>query len=230
MSEVISPAETPGPPASARLLLAMGSVGFIAGILIVFTFQYTRPIIKANEKAYLEQSIFEIIPQTAYKRVFTPDNKGILKAVDDDAEIPYKIYACYDKQDSLKGVVLEARGQGFQDVIHLIYGYDPARQAIIGMKVLQSTETPGLGDKINTDPHFLSNFKHLDVQLNSGGTALKAPITLIKGERQNDHQISAITGATISSRAVTRMIVRSAALNIPLIYKNLHVLKEPPHE
>ncbi|RMH64522.1 MAG: FMN-binding protein [Calditrichaeota bacterium] len=230
MSETGIPIQAPPSVGGSRLMLAMGSVGFIAGILIVFTFQFTQPIIKANEKAFLEQSIFEVFPQTAYKKVFTPDENGVLQPVAEDAEVPYKIYACYDAHHALTGVVLGASGQGFQDVIHLIYGYDPRQQAIVGMKVLQSTETPGLGDKINNDPKFLSNFKHLDVRLNSAGDALRAPVTLIKGARQNNHQISAITGATISSRAVARMIAQSAAINIPLIYKNLKRLEEAGNE
>ncbi len=230
MSETTqAPVETPQIN-SSRLLMAMGSVGFIAGILIVFTFQFTLPIIKANEKAYLDQSIFEVVPNTAYKKVFTPDKNGVLTPIAEDSEEPYKIFACYDKEHKLTGVVVEASGQGFQDVIRLIYGYDPQKQAVIGMKVLQSTETPGLGDKIITDTKFLSNFAHLDVSLDESGERLKAPITLIKGPRENDHQISAITGATISSRAVTRMIARSTAINIPLIYKNLKVLEEAGNE
>ncbi len=215
---------------STRLLIAMGSVGFIAGILIVFTFQFTLPIIKANEKAYLDQSIFEVVANTAYKKVFTPDENGLLVPIAEDSEEPYKIFACYDTTHQLTGVVVEASGQGFQDVIRLIYGYDPRKEAIIGMKVLQSTETPGLGDKIITDDKFLSNFAHLDVSLDESGERLKAPITMVKGERENDHQVSAITGATISSRAVTRMIAKSTTINVPLIKKNLKVLEEAGNE
>ena len=46
---------------------------------------------------------------------------------------------------------------GYQDVIRiLLYGYSPEHQAIVGMRVLESRETPGLGDKIEKDPAFLA--------------------------------------------------------------------------
>ena len=144
----------------------------------------------------------------------------------DEEGTAFKLYACYNDNDSLIGVAIEARDQGFQDVIRLIYGYSPAKQSIVGMKVLQSTETPGLGDKIQSDPDFLANFDHLSVALKADLGSLKKPITLVKGQKSDDSQISAITGATISSRAVTKMIARSAELNIPVIAKNIDVLKK----
>ena len=54
---------------------------------------------------------------------------------------------------------LTAAAQGYADVVRVLYGYDPACACIVGMTVLESKETPGLGDKIDTDPDFLLNFK-----------------------------------------------------------------------
>lgn len=211
---------------SAKMLLSMGSIGLLAGILIVFTFQFTLPYINANEAAYLEKSIFDVLPGAVTKKVFTIDEQKNIKPVADEETTPFKIYACYTADDSLVGVAIEAREQGFQDVIRIIYGYAPAQEDIVGMKVLQSTETPGLGDKIEKDPDFLANFKNLDVSLADDRKSLKEPITMVKGEKTKDTQISAITGATISSRAITNMIAKSAELNIPTIKNNLDALKK----
>ena len=228
MSEATTETPRQTSPASngLKLLLTMGSVGFIAGILIVYTFQTTMPYIKANEAAFLEQAIFSILPGTTYRKTFTVNDDGSLKAIKADDPVTYKIYAGYNKQHQLTGVAVEAKGQGFQDVVSIIYGYDPEKKAVIGMKVLQSTETPGLGDKINSDVKFHANFDFLDVRLNQLGTALLHPIALIKGPRKEKYQISAITGATISSTAVTKMMEKSAEKNIPLIEKNIELLKE----
>jgi len=204
----------------------MGSIGFIAGILIVYTFQATLPYIKANEAAFLEKAIFSILPGTDYRKTFTVNEDGTLKPIEADDPVAYKLFAGYNNDHQLTGVAVQARGQGFQDVVSIIYGYDPAPKAVIGMQVLQSTETPGLGDKINSDVKFHNNFTFLDVKLNEEGTALLHPIELIKGPRQHKYQISAITGATISSTAVTKMMEKSAEKNIPLIEKNLELLKE----
>ena len=36
---------------------------------------------------------------------------------------------------------------GYQDVIVVFYGYSSADDAVIGIRVLESKETPGLGDQ-----------------------------------------------------------------------------------
>jgi len=212
---------------SCKLLISMGGIGLLAGILIVFTFQFTLPFIKNNEAAYLEQSIFDVVPDAYTKSVVTVDADNKIIPVENPELTAYKLYPCYDKDKKLVGVAIEAQDQGFQDVVRIIYGYSPQKEAIVGMKVLQSTETPGLGDKIEKDEEFLANFKNLDTKLNENKTSLLKAITLVKsGKKTDNSQISAITGATISSKAVTRMIAKSAEINIPIIEKNLDILKK----
>lgn len=213
-------------PGSAKMLMTMGGVGLVAAVLLVFTYQFTLPYIKINQTRMLEKAITEVVPGTSYKKVFTVNEAGQIVPLEKEDEKAFKIYACYSATDSLLGVAIEARGQGFQDVIHLIYGYSPAKQAIVGMKVLESTETPGLGDKITRDPDFLSNFKELSVQVDETGTKVRHLPELVKaGQKTKDWQIVAITGATISSRAVTNILRKSTEKNIPLIMQQLKTLK-----
>ncbi len=219
--------ELPPDPPSTRLIAAMGSVGLLAGILIVMTFQITQPYIKRNKAELLERAIFEVVPEAASKKVFTLDSEGNVIPLEGEDEKAFKIYACYREDGSLAGVALEASGQGFQDVVRILYGYSPEKQAIIGMKVLESTETPGLGDKIEKDPVFISNFDSLVVTLNEDQSRLVHEIVMVKhGQKSQPWEISAITGATISSRAITNMLRESTQKNIPMVMKNLPKLKE----
>jgi electron transport complex protein RnfG len=94
------------------------------------------------------------------------------------------------------------------------------------MKVLESKETPGLGDKIDKDPRFKSNFDALEVALAGDGSAIAHPVVLVKyGQKTETWQIEAITGATISSRAVTQIIEKSTAEAVPVILGNLPALE-----
>jgi Na+-translocating ferredoxin:NAD+ oxidoreductase subunit G len=130
------------------------------------------------------------------------------------------VHAGYDDNGSLVGVAIQAQGMGYQDVIRVLYGYDPARDAIIGMQVLASKETPGLGDKIEKDPAFLANFDALDVSLAPDGQSLQHPIEAVKGgEKSQPWQIDGITGATISSKAIAGTLRESSAQWVPLIHR-----------
>ena len=79
----------------------------------------------------------------------------------------------------------------------MIYGYDVKGQRVVGMEVLESRETPGLGDKILKDADFLANFRDL---------AVAPEVVVTKKGRTRDNEVDAISGATISSIAVVRII------------------------
>jgi electron transport complex protein RnfG len=85
---------------------------------------------------------------------------------------------------------------GFQDLVKVIFGYDPKTKQLLGMKVLESKETPGLGDKIEKDQAFVSQFAGAQVPL----------VGIKMGKRSNPSEVVMITGATISSKAVIRII------------------------
>jgi electron transport complex protein RnfG len=70
------------------------------------------------------------------------------------------------------------------------------------MEVLESRETPGLGDKIIKDDTFLANFRDL---------AVDPEVVVVKAGRSRDNEVDAISGATISSKAVVRIINESNA-------------------
>ena len=84
-----------------------------------------------------------------------------------------------------------------EDVIRLIFGFDPTDGRVLGMKVLESKETPGLGDKIEKDSSFVGAV-----------VGVLAPILGLKAGRGtgDPHEIDMITGATISSRTVIAII------------------------
>lgn len=214
-------------PASKKMISAMGTVGLLAAALIVFTFQVTFPYIKENKARLLEKAIFEVVPGAITKQAFKVTDSGEIVPLEGDDEKAFKLYSCYGENGELVGIAVEAQDQGFQDVIRIIYGYSPDKQAIVGMKVLQSTETPGLGDKIEKDPEFLSNFEALEVRLNEQNSGLAHPIEMVKsGQKTDPWQISAITGATISSKAITKMLRESTEKNIPFIVENLETLQK----
>jgi electron transport complex protein RnfG len=137
-----------------------------------------------------------------------------------------KIYAAYNGDGKLQGIALEAAATGYQDVIRILYGYNQDCQCVTGIKVLKMAETPGLGDKIAFDPEFLKNFEALDGRLNGQKSALENAIVTVKhGSKREQWEIDSISGATISSKAIGRMINASGQRMFPLIIKHLDELR-----
>lgn len=114
-------------------------------------------------------------------------------------------------QDNLKGWVVKTAGQGYADKIELLVGLDPTLTAITGLFILEQKETPGLGNKI-IFPEWRGQFI---------GKPTTPALAVVKTGAKAKTEIDAITGATISSRAVTTIINAAIeALREPLTKGN----------
>jgi len=208
------------------MIAAMGTVGLLSAALITFTYQTTLPRIKENKARYLEKSIFEVLPGATQKKIFRFVGDDGLEPLTEGDERSRRVYAGYKDDGTPAGIAIEAQGQGFVDVIGIIYGYDPDCQCVVGMKVLDSRETPGLGDKIEKDPKFRANFEALDVKVDESGQAIN-PLKLVKsGKKSNPWEVDNITGATISSRAITKILRTSTGEVVARLRKNRNVMFE----
>ncbi len=219
---------TPNPPVGRPqtgawpMYRAMVGVGVICGLLVVSVFQATKGAIERNEAEALRAAILRVLPDARSSRAFEwRENDGFLAQggprVGGDV-----VYAGYDEDGRLVGLAIEADGMGYQDRIRLLYGYSVADQAVIGLRVLESRETPGLGDRIETDASFLENFAALDVSLSADGSQIAHPVEAVKhGAKEHPWQIDGITGATVSSQAVAAILDRSTSWWLPRVRPRL---------
>lgn len=209
------------PVSSMKMLRAMVGIGILCALMIVLTFEGTLPIIEKNRAEALEKAIFKVVPGITNTKTFQLNEDESFTALNGEEAQGPVVYAGYDEAGNLVGVAIEASGQGYADIIRILYGYDLSKEAVVGFYVLESKETPGLGDKIEKDPNFLANFESLDVSLTDDGTALKNEVVAVKsGTKEHPWEVDCITGATISSRAIGDMIGVSTRRWVPLIYQN----------
>ncbi len=218
-SELANP---PAPPSIWHMYRAMVGVGVFCGLLIVSVFQVTLPLIERNKAEALQEAIFHVLPNASTSNTYRLAEAGGFELLEGDDVAGQLVYAGYDDAQQLVGLAVEAQGMGYQDVIAVLYGYSFTEQAIVGLQVLESKETPGLGDKIETDPDFLENFKSLDVSIREDGSGLAHPVVPVKhGEKTNPWEVDGITGATISSVAIANLLNRSAEYWVPRIRSSL---------
>lgn len=136
--------------------------------------------------------------------------------------------------------LLGGKFQGFKTFINVMLAVDPAF-SLVGMEILEHEEDPGLGAEIEQD-YFKNQFKGKPFEALKTVDVLKAPIPedylkALTGkvgeedimsfrEQYKDKDIYAITGATISTKAVAngvKGIVRKFAYRVTVLDK---VLKE----
>ena len=218
------PTKSNNPAGSMKMLRAMVGIGITSALLIVLAFEITLPRVQRLKAEALEKAIFQVLPGTVETQAFYVHSSGKLIKVEEGQKQETLVYAGYDDRHELIGFAVEAAGMGYADVIRILYGYDPERQTLIGFQVLESKETPGLGDKIEKEPHFLDNFTALDVSINEEGRLQNKIITVKQGEKQSAWEIDGISGATISSRAIGEMLGKSTSEMIPILHANYRKL------
>ncbi len=188
-----------GEASGLRLTLTLAFAGLLSGTAIVGAYELTLPQITENKARALEKAVLEVVPGAVSTHGLVAEGGRLRDAK--KGETGVSLYGAYGADGKLAGYAIAAKGPGFQDTIELIYGYAPDRRHITGMVVLESRETPGLGDKITKDEHFLAEFHDL---------AVDPEVLVVKaGQKtggQTDNQVDAITGATISSKAVVKII------------------------
>jgi electron transport complex protein RnfG len=181
------------------MMATLGIAGFFSGLALVGIFLATAPLIERNRAAALEAAIYRVLPGAQTRKAFVVREGRLTPFESPGGTLPKEeaVYAGYDEEGNPLGFAIPAEGPGFQDTIKLLYGYDPSRRRVVGMEVLESKETPGLGDKIFKDLDFVANFHNL---------AVDPEVVVTKKGRSQENQVDAISGATISSNAVVRII------------------------
>ncbi|UCF36411.1 MAG: FMN-binding protein [Acidobacteriota bacterium] len=183
-----------------RLIATLGLAGLFSGLVLVTVYLATQPLILENQAKALEAAIYQVVPGSETRKAYVVEDGKLVPFNAQGNNLPSgdAVFAALDAQGKLVGFGIPSEGAGFQDTIKLIYGYNPENKRVTGMQVLESRETPGLGDKIIKDLNFLSNFENLAIE--------PEVVSVAAGSKKNENEVDSISGATISSKAIVKII------------------------
>ncbi len=170
-----------------KLAVILLAITFICTAILTVVNYYTKDIIAQNKIKSAENARYEVLKDAdEFKKV--PD--GDLALV----ELKNPVGDIYEgiKDGKVIGYTVNVSPNGYGGKIEMVAGIDN-NLCVTGIKVISMSETPGLGAKINT-AEFKSGFEGKNakdgLKVNTNGSA-------------GDDEINAISGATISSKAVT---------------------------
>ncbi|WP_221227647.1 FMN-binding protein [Rhodocyclus tenuis] len=222
------PPSAPTTP-TAAMIRTLGLVATICGLIIVGAYQGSFSAVQENKRIALERAVFKVIPSARSIGEYFATANGVTPASGDTPPGAIRFYAGYDADGKLAGVAAEGAAKGYADVVRILFAWIPECQCVTGFGLVSSRETPGIGDKILVDRDFLANFKELDVRLNADMNALANEVKTVKhGTKTQPWQIDAISGATITSRAVGRGINEAAQALLPRVAPHLDSIRTKP--
>lgn len=151
----------------------------------------TAPIAEADKKA-TQESMSAVLPET--------ENWGETVEVSEDGNIIKTYTPGLNADGSVKGYAVSVETKGFSSGLKLMFGIDANSSdengteegAITGLSIVDnSNETPGLGAN-SSKPEFCEQYK-----------GKKGQLSVKKGGGAGESEIDSITGATITTKAIT---------------------------
>jgi electron transport complex protein RnfG len=179
-----------------KITLNLVVIYLIGGLILAVVYARTSPIMFKNA----------VIEKEAALKKLMPDADKIEKIGDWSVHEKHSEYFVAKKGDNIIGYIIQSFGKGYSSYINTLIAVDKDFR-VQRINVLGHAETPGLGDEIETDS-FKNQFKDKDVE----------HLKVLKTE--TTEYIQAISGATISSRAVTEDAVRNGVDFLKKAIKN----------
>ena len=172
----------------AKITLNLVIVYLIGGLILAAVYAKTSPIMYRNALLAKENALKELMP----------DADKIEKAGDWTVHEKEAEYFVAKKGDKVIGYIVQSYGKGYSSYIDALIAVDTDFN-VRKISILDQKETPGLGDEIDTAA-FKNQFNGKSID----------HLKVVKTETKDD--IQAISGATISSRAVTEDAVKNGVL------------------
>jgi len=170
-----------------KLTAILGTICIIAAFSLGGIYEITKERIAAERTRVLKEALSTVLP----------DAKNIVETTDVSGKTYYRGFPSDDTTQAPSSFAIMAYGKGYSSTIQVLTGIDTSGN-IIGIKVLYQQETPGLGTKSQeimygeSDPWFQRQY------LKKSGFSIAVD--------KDGGEIKSITGATITSRAITNSI------------------------
>ena len=158
-----------------RLPLVLFVITLVSAFLLGFVNAQTADVIEQNNLIKLNDAMQAVMPDSQTTLVYSPEDS-----------IVTGIYEA-SRDGELVGYCITAEPVGYGGAISLMVGVAPD-QTVTKIQIITQNETPGLGAKAGEEPF-------------SGQFVGKCAGMTLNGD--DDNSIDAMSGATITSRAVT---------------------------
>ncbi len=168
-----------------------GALAYVNGV--------TEPIIEENDRITEQESLAKALPGS--DSFMEPQEAETLKS--QGYKVSDRIVKLYEakREEKTHGYVVEVSSKGYGGAIKIFVGVD-TQYNITGVMLTSHNETPGLGSKA-ADMTFTQQYL---------GEIPEKAFSVVKGVADEDNEIEAVSGATISSKAVTQGVADAVTL------------------
>lgn len=160
-----------------------------------------------------EEKVEKVVIDASGKKVEGVDAESVDMAAEEkkpesDRKYPLFVY----KGDKGNIYLMSVRGNGLWDKIWGTIAIKDDFNTLVGASFGHVAETPGLGAEIKDNPNFPKSFHDKKILENGNYVSVK----VVKGGVKNpEHEVDAISGATITSVGVSNMLDKGIGVYVP---------------
>jgi electron transport complex protein RnfG len=175
-------------------ILRLGSILFlictVAALMLSLTNNITAPVIEQRDIQASNEARQEVLQDAEEFKEVTNIKGDLIEEVYQGV-----------KGGEIIGYTIKTAPKGYGGTVEVMVGISNDGK-ISGVKIGNNSETPGLGSKA-AEPSFKDQYN---------GKNAQTPLNVVKGNASNENDIVAISGATITSKAVTAGV--NAAMDV----------------
>lgn len=177
--------------------ITLAAIAAICTALVAATYHLTAERIEANQVALLEQSLQPALSGRLYDGGASESKLVLPPPHELPGNEPAIIYRVFNGDEPVAALLVVSARDGFSGPIRLLVGVDYGG-IVTGVRVLQHRETPGLGDRIESE--------RTDWILQFDGHSLRDPDLAGWAIRSDGGQFDQLTGASVTPRAIIKAI------------------------
>ncbi len=178
------------------LALKLFIITALSALILAFVNKITAPVIERNSIESFNKSQAEVLPEAVS---FTKTDFSDVALDLEGVKIDSLSIGLGNDNNCIGYVASTVCSEGYGGDVKVMVGLTPDLK-ILKAKILSASETPGLGAKAS-EPKFIDQYK--------GKSGI---LSVIKGTASNENEIAAISGATITSNAVTKAVNATTSL------------------
>jgi electron transport complex protein RnfG len=174
-------------------LVLVAAVIVAAWLAVKNADEWSRGRIAANERTRVVARLNSVLEPALRGRDLITTRLGVTDAALLGSSDPVDVFVITDAGEPVAVLFASVAPHGYNAAINLLIGVSPAG-SVTGVRAVRHRETSGLGDAIDAaKSDWIEQFKD---------RTLADPAAALWAVKQDDGQFDAITGATVTSRAV----------------------------
>ncbi len=181
-----------------RLSVTLFLITAVVAVSLAVVNYFTEPVIAEKSEERISDALSSLFQEA--------DRFELVKTTTDSVMVSNElvpinaVYAVKLADNTTIGYCIRVAPTGYSDTIDMLVGCDRA-DVVTGVRILEISDTPGVGSKVNTDEEFQKSLVGINNQ-----------VTAVLTEPSSKREVQVIAGATVSSKAYIRGI--NAAIEV----------------